>query len=78
MKANRSQLLRRAILGAALFALALPTASFAALKYEPSDYVQDGLVVHLDGIRNAGADKPHDPGAATYLYEIVRQRPREP
>jgi len=24
------------------------------------DYVQDGLVLHLDGYRNAGADVPHD------------------
>ena len=24
------------------------------------DYVTDGLILHLDGIRNVGADKPHD------------------
>lgn len=28
--------------------------------YDTGDYVQEGLVLHLDGIRNRGADKPHD------------------
>ena len=29
-------------------------------------YVQDGLVAHFDGIRNAGARLPHDPDASTW------------
>ena len=29
-------------------------------------YVQDGLVLHLDGIRNVGADAPHNSSAATW------------
>ena len=62
MKTTRNQVLRRAILGAAFCALAaLPVR--AALKYQPCDYVQDGLVVHLDGIANVGAEQPHDPAA---------------
>ena len=66
MKTTRTHILRRAVLGTALAALALPGASLATLKYQPGDYVQDGLVVHLDGIANAGADKPHDPDAAVW------------
>ncbi|MBQ3290306.1 MAG: hypothetical protein IJH50_12975 [Kiritimatiellae bacterium] len=31
-----------------------------------SDYVTDGLVVHLDGIRNAGSQAMHDNGAMTW------------
>lgn len=31
------------------------------------DYVTDGLVLHLDGIRNAGADVPHDYSAAQWV-----------
>ncbi|MBR3087005.1 MAG: hypothetical protein IKH04_11460 [Kiritimatiellae bacterium] len=62
MNATRIHALRRAVLGASALALAaLP--AHATLKYQPGDYVQDGLVVHLDGIANAGADKPHDPAA---------------
>ena len=65
MNATRNLVLRRAVLGASALALAaLP--AHATLKYQPGDYVQDGLVVHLDGIANAGADKPHDPTAAQW------------
>ena len=28
-------------------------------KWDVGDYVQDGLVLHYDGIRNVGADQPH-------------------
>ena len=38
----------------------------AALKYEPSGYVQDGLVAHFDGIRNAGRNVPHAPAATAW------------
>lgn len=37
------------------------------VSYDVEDYVQDGLVLHYDGIRNAGADKPHDPSATTWV-----------
>lgn len=40
-----------------------PFTAHAALKYQTDAYVQDGLIVHLDGIRNVGAGLPHDPGA---------------
>ena len=40
--------------------LMLPIVATAALKYEPDSYVQNGLVLMLDGIRNAGALKAHD------------------
>ena len=67
MRNTRQLIPLHAFLGAALCSLALPMATFAALKYEPSDYVQDGLVMHLDGIRNAGANRPHDPTASTWV-----------
>lgn len=39
----------------------------AALKYEPDSYAaQDALVLQLDGIRNVGANRPHDPTASTW------------
>ena len=31
------------------------------------DYVTDGLVLHLDGIRNAGADAPHEVAPDTWI-----------
>ncbi len=34
--------------------------------YEPDDYIQDGLILHFDGIRNAGADAAHDDSATTW------------
>ena len=37
------------------------------LDYDVGDYVQDGLYLHLDGIRNAGADVPHDMAAETWV-----------
>ena len=53
---------RMLLIGAAatLTGTAIPFAANAALKYEPDSYVQDGLVVHLDGIRNVGANRRHD------------------
>ena len=35
--------------------------------YGVSDYVQDGLVWNYDGIRNVGADAPHDPNAKKWV-----------
>ena len=46
-----------------LGALACASSAFAALKYQTDSYVQDGLVVHLDGIRNVGAKRQHDSSA---------------
>jgi hypothetical protein len=34
--------------------------------YTTGDYVQEGLVLHYDGISNAGADAPHDSNATTW------------
>ena len=31
------------------------------------DYVTDGLLLHVDGIRNVGADKPHDNAASAWV-----------
>lgn len=48
---------------------AIPSAAVAdAVRvYDVDDYVQDGLVVHYDGIRNAGADAPHSDDATTWV-----------
>ena len=62
---RRAQVLHRAVLGVAAIALAALPAG-AVLKYQPGDYVQDGLIVHLDGIANVGADAPHAPGAVMW------------
>ena len=35
-------------------------------KYDADSYVQAGLVLNFDGLRNAGMDLPHDPAAATW------------
>ena len=43
------------------------TSASAALLYEPSSYAaQENLVLHLDGIRNAGALKAHDDAAEAW------------
>ena len=44
-----------------------------AADYGLGDYVQDGLVAWLDGIRNAGADLPHDRAATTWVDLSVRK-----
>ena len=45
----------------------------AAADYDVGDYVQDDLVAHFDGIRNAGATEAHDPSAATWKNLVVGQ-----
>ena len=61
-----------------LAVLAMTTAltSFAGVKYwdnpgfrayDVGDYVQDGLVVNYDGIRNAGPNADHDSNATTWV-----------
>ena len=37
------------------------------VAYDADDYVQDGLVLHYDGIRNAGLAAPHDSAATTWV-----------
>ena len=43
------------------------TAGDGLVAYDAGDYVQDGLVLHYDGIRNAGLDAPHDSAATTWV-----------
>ena len=63
MKASRFTL----PLVSALVALASLPASGAIRAWEPSDYVQEDLVLHYDGIRNAGVGAAHDPAAAAWV-----------
>ena len=72
----------------AAVAVSISAATFAGVKYwdnpdfkafDVGDYVQDGLVVNYDGIRNAGPNAPHDPNAMTWVnsanpgtYDMVR------
>ncbi|MBO7683608.1 MAG: C10 family peptidase, partial [Kiritimatiellae bacterium] len=37
-----------------------------AQDFDVGDYVQTGLIAHFDGIRNAGAGRPHDPTTRTW------------
>ena len=57
-----------AMLAAAIVVLTtMPDNSYAGLLYETSNYAaQENLVLHLDGIRNAGALKAHDSAAASW------------
>ena len=58
---------RSAPLAAFALSLAAAMCAQAALKtWDVGDYVQDGLIAHYDGIRNAGANLPHDPNATTW------------
>ena len=47
--------------------LPLSAMADAVRVYDVDDYVQDGLVLHFDGIRNAGATALHDPNATTWV-----------
>ena len=67
---------RAALLAAALVALAAPTTSFAGVKYwdnqafkayDADAYVQGGLVLNYDGIRNQGLDADHSTNATTWV-----------
>ena len=53
----------------------MTTPCWATLKYDVGDYVQDGLVVHLDGIRNVGAGLPHDPAAVAWANLVDANNP---
>ncbi len=67
---NKTQTTRAAaMLAAATVATsaALPATANTGLLYEPDSYAaQENLVLHLDGIRNAGALKAHDNAAASW------------
>ena len=45
----------------------MPRFAKRAQDFDVGDYVQNGLVLHFDGIRNAGASAPHDPAATTWV-----------
>ena len=65
----------RAISALILLSMLAPGAR-AGLLYEPSSYAaQDALVLHLDGIRNVGANVPHD-GSATVWCNLASSGPR--
>ena len=65
------------MIGAAAVAVGamLPIAAMAdAVRiYDVDDYVQDGLVVHFDGIRNAGANVAHNASATTWKNLVTGQ-----
>ena len=55
-------------IGALILLSMLAPRAWAGLLYEPSNYAaQDALVLHLDGIRNAGALKAHDSNAEEWV-----------
>ncbi|MBR3223050.1 MAG: hypothetical protein IKF72_12585 [Kiritimatiellae bacterium] len=57
----------------ALMATLIPTSVDAGLKYwttgryDADSYVQDGLVLNYDGIRNVGIDQPHSMTTTTWV-----------
>ena len=68
---HKEHTMKKTLLPAAL-ALAAPFAATAGLLYETGNYAaQTNLVLHLDGIRNAGALKAHNSDAATWV-DLVR------
>ncbi len=51
-----------------------PSRPLGLNAYDVCDYVQDGLVAHFDGIRNAGAAKPHDDEATEWVDLVDETR----
>ena len=50
------------------FGLLAALGANATLKtWDVDDYVQDGLIVHYDAIRNVGANLPHDSAATSWV-----------
>ena len=47
--------------------LVVAAAEGALRAWEPRDYVRSSLMLHLDGIRNAGADAVHSTNATTWV-----------
>ena len=68
---NMQKMFKSGALLSASMATLIPTAADAGLKYwttgryDADSYVQDGLVLNYDGIRNVGIDQPHSKDAAT-------------
>ena len=67
---------RAGMLLSALVATLIPPTADAGVKYwdnpgfrtyDVGDYVQDGLIVNYDGIRNAGPNAGHDSNATTWV-----------
>ena len=52
-------------------------AVYTSFAYDTGDYVQDGLVLHLDGIKNAGAGAEHSPTATTWANLADPSNPAE-
>ena len=46
-----------------------------ATRWDVDSYVTDSLIAHFDGIRNAGADKPHDPHAGNWANLVDGTNP---
>ena len=53
--------------------LPLSAMADAVRVYDVDDYVQDGLVGHFDGIRNAGTTEAHNPTATTWKNLVPGQ-----
>lgn len=62
---------RKCALSALMLLAILAPCAQAALKYDVGGYVQDGLVLHLDGIRNVGANAPHDANATAWANLVA-------
>ena len=66
------EMVTRGAVLAALMATLIPSSAEAGLKYwttgnyDADSYVQDGLVLHYDGIRNVGIDQPHSTTTTTW------------
>ncbi|MBQ7667511.1 MAG: hypothetical protein IJS46_05905, partial [Kiritimatiellae bacterium] len=76
MKRNTAPAAISAILCLFAVVAATPSPSFAGVKYwdnpafkayDTGDYVTNGLVLHYDGIRNAGADEAHSMNSDTWV-----------
>ena len=67
------EMFTRGALLSALMATLIPTAADAGLKYwtvgnyDADSYVQEGLVLNYDGIRNVGIDQPHSTTTTTWV-----------
>ena len=59
--------------GMMLPALSLVADTSGAVLWDVDAYVQDGLVAHFDGIRNNGADMPHNASVRTWKNLVEGQ-----
>jgi len=65
-KKGASTMKKLMLIGSIGLALTSTSVRAGLRAWEPADYVQTDLVLHYDGIRNAGADAAHDPDAAVW------------